>query len=138
MRYVFVIFGMLCFGVSHTQSAREGSILRDDFVMLDVKWSQRIESNRNGWTVIECPGYVLESDKHEHGQCQREQADQVAQAIDVGGQLDGSIESWARLSYVMASLIIRVVVPVAIQMAVPGGVLCGHGQTEDKSASVRD
>lgn len=83
-------------------------------------------------------GYVLESDKHEHGQCQREQADQVAQAIDVGGQLDGSIESWARLSYVMASLIIRVVVPVAIQMAVPGGVLCGHGQTEDKSASVRD
>lgn len=69
---------------------------------------------------------VLEAYKHEHGQAEGNQAQQVAQAVDVGGQLHGGIKvGRAHIfpCYVTAVFIIGVVVPFPVQVAISSGVV---------------
>lgn len=73
-------------------------------------------------TFIDCD--LLETDKDQHRHHQRDETQQVPEAVDVRGQLDCHIEiSGARgLCDVMAIVIVGVVIPQPVQVTVPRGI----------------
>lgn len=73
--------------------------------------------------------HLLEPDEDKDRQTQGDQAHQVAQAVDVRGQLHSGIKVAHSLCHVLAHVVVGVVVPPPVQVAVPGRILCGWGST---------